>query len=124
MTCLCLPCAAGQSCANGFDCDTGICSLVTNKCLAPTCSDSTKNGNETDSDCGGPDCGPCRDGLTCADSRDCLSRVCDAGECLAPSCDDGVFNGDEIDVDCGGSCDPCSEGNVCEDDSQCSNWNT
>jgi len=62
----------------------------TNICIgieAPTCFDGILNGNETDIDCGGPDCEPCFE---------------------APTCNDGIQNGDEIGVDCGGpDCPPC-----------------
>ncbi len=54
----------------------------------PTCTDGVQNGNETDIDCGGPDCPAC------------------------PTCNDGVQNGNETGVDCGGpDCAPCGGGN-------------
>jgi len=48
-----------------------------------SCSDGTKNGNETGEDCGGPDCPPC------------------------PTCFDLQKNGNESGIDCGGNCSPC-----------------
>ena len=54
-------------------------------CAPPTCDDGYLNGNETDIDCGGPDCPAC------------------------PSCVDGIQNGIETGIDCGGAeCLPCS----------------
>jgi len=58
-------------------------------CDPPTCTDGYLNGNETEIDCGGPDCPAC------------------------PTCTDGLQNGTEAGVDCGGvdcfAC-PCSGG--------------
>jgi hypothetical protein len=74
----------------------------------PTCNDFTQNGNETDVDCGGPDCDPCSSGSACFVNSDCESGVCDGGVCQEASCSDGVQNGNETGVDCGGpDCDPC-----------------
>lgn len=87
----------------------------------PTCSDSTKNGNETDVDCGGPTCPKCAANQGCFTDSDCISSVCGAGGICAPgTCMDGVKNGTESDVDCGGSdCLPCAEGYVCTSDADC-----
>ncbi|MEL6862827.1 MAG: discoidin domain-containing protein, partial [Bacteroidota bacterium] len=57
----------------------------------PTCSDGIQNGNETDVDCGGPDCPAC------------------------PTCSDGVQNGNETGVDCGGPDCPACSGATCSD---------
>jgi hypothetical protein len=48
---------------------------------APTCMDSTKNGNETGVDCGGPNCMPCAAGNPCNVASDCQSNVCTGGVC-------------------------------------------
>lgn len=34
-------------------------------------------------------------------------------------CENGFQDGTETDIDCGGSCDPCEEGEDCENDSDC-----
>jgi len=69
----------------------------------PRCDDGFKAGNETDVDCGGPQCGACSDGKHCARDADCTSKVCGSdGKCQAPTCNDHVKNGAETDVDCGG----------------------
>src|SRR5688572_23304953 len=46
-----------------------------------TCSDGVQNGDETDVDCGGPDCSPCADGGACLVDGDCESGTCDNGTC-------------------------------------------
>src|SRR4051812_26555745 len=44
--------------ADGASRDSGV-----DAAAAPTCSDSIKNGDETDVDCGGKSCSPCAEGL-------------------------------------------------------------
>ena len=81
---------------------------------APTCSDEIKNAQETDVDCGGPQCATCNDGQMCKLARDCFSGVCTAGSCQSPTCSDHVKNGLETDVDCGGTkCPACVVGKKC-----------
>ncbi len=46
-----------------------------------SCSDATKNGAETDVDCGGNHCGACGDFKKCTLNSDCLSNVCVASLC-------------------------------------------
>jgi hypothetical protein len=41
-------------------------------CLPYSCIDGTKNGNETDVDCGGGTCQPCFPGKHCSSDNDCL----------------------------------------------------
>lgn len=41
--------------------------------VAPGCRDGTRNQDETDTDCGGPVCAPCSDGLACAVDSECVS---------------------------------------------------
>lgn len=80
----------------------------------PTCDDGSKNGLETDIDCGGPHCEPCTLGGSCSFDRDCESERCDEGVCQVPSCSDGRHNGEETDIDCGGpDCGPCEVGGAC-----------
>ena len=86
---------------------------------APSCTDATKNGAETDVDCGGT-CGKCASGQGCAKAGDCTSGVCTAGKCAAPSCTDATKNGNETDVDCGGSCaTKCADGKACTAAADC-----
>ncbi len=87
--------------------------------MAAVCDDLTKNGAETDVDCGGTVCAPCEDGNDCAVAADCASRVCAEGACAAPACDDGVQNGGEtLGIDCGGGC-ACETGQPCGGNADC-----
>jgi hypothetical protein len=108
-------CGSSADCRTGYDCvdlsnpdnpasrraqvvDTGAADaggLGFQVCMAATCFDGLKNGDETDIDCGGT-CKPC-----------------------VVSCTDGVKNGDETDVDCGGTCKPCPSGRGCKRDADC-----
>ena len=84
-----------------------------------TCDDGIKNQDETDVDCGGSICEPCRDGLRCEEGSDCQSGRCINGICFPATCNDGIRNQGETDVDCGGPCDPCPEGKRCQVDQDC-----
>jgi hypothetical protein len=46
-----------------------------------TCSDGTKDGAETDVDCGGPSCPRCADGKKCSVTTDCTAGNCASGVC-------------------------------------------
>lgn len=113
----CSPCGRGQTCRTGADCITGICNDEGFCDIDRGCIDGVRNEDETDIDCGGAECIPCRDGWACETGEDCASGVCSLGVfCASPTCDDGVQNGLETDVDCGGPCgldgcpSDCSEG--------------
>ncbi|HNK44969.1 MAG TPA: fibrinogen-like YCDxxxxGGGW domain-containing protein [Pseudomonadota bacterium] len=81
---------------------------------APSCSDGTKNGTETDVDCGGGACGKCADKKVCVAATDCSGGSCVKGVCAAPSCSDTTKNGSETDVDCGGgTCGKCADSKAC-----------
>ncbi len=88
----------------------------------PSCDDRTRNGEESDIDCGGS-CGPCATGLHCFDGEDCTSRNCEYGTCASAACDDRLPNGDETDIDCGGSCPTrCPGGAACGQNSDCASY--
>lgn len=117
-------CADGQACAEGPDCQSGVCTGQV--CQKPSCTDKVANGKESDADCGG-DCSPCGVGKQCMSNTDCIGGVCDTGGAgsdskgtCAASCSDLVQNQDETGVDCGGSCPKCN-GEVCTDKNQCKN---
>jgi hypothetical protein len=73
----CGPCADTKHCADGSDCQSKICSNTV--CQVPTCSDSTLNQDESDTDCGGV-CStldkPCPNEAHCNGPADCASYVC------------------------------------------------
>lgn len=88
----------------------------------PTCSDNTKNGTETDVDCGGATCMQCEVGQGCFSDLDCSSSFCSGMGVCAPAanCMDGIKNGTESDVDCGGgTCSACALGFACNADTDC-----
>ena len=64
------------------------------RCQAPLCDDETKNGSETDVDCGG-ECEPCGERKLCEANPDCESLTCAEGRCVTPSCGDGVVSDGE-----------------------------
>ncbi len=111
-TSTCARCATGFGCTLPTDCISGVCGS-NNTCSAPSCSDGVQNEQETDVDCGGPNCSTsttaCANGKICKVNSDCLYSWCvissgTSGICTQPSCSDGIQNGTESDVDCGGSC--------------------
>jgi hypothetical protein len=74
------------------DCQSGVCS--NGVCAAPTCSDTVKNGGESDIDCGGPTCAKCDLGKDCNGNADCTSNQCVGGKCVADNgCADGQREG-------------------------------
>ncbi|MBM3204546.1 hypothetical protein FJZ48_01015 [Candidatus Uhrbacteria bacterium] len=121
-------CGAGGSCTNFGDCMTGLVCDNTGKCASTTpstgsCSDFTRNGTETDVDCGG------RCGATCGYLKQCaVNADCASGSCLnntcqraanTHTCNDGFQNQNESDVDCGGVCNPCVNGRSCNSNADC-----
>lgn len=99
----CAKCQAGQSCSLAADCETDYCGTdgkcdikpcesdaecgagfrcVSGTCEAePSCSDGIKNQDETDVDCGGPNCGKCSLNQHCQENTDCLSNQCTNDVC-------------------------------------------
>lgn len=101
----CPPCAVGGGCANGFDCESGVCKGGI--CGAAGCADGVRNGSEGDVDCGAACQKPCHVGQSCAVHEDCKSLYCKKGTCQF-TCGSGAKEGAETDVDCGGPiCPPC-----------------
>jgi hypothetical protein len=93
----CLKCADGLLCEQGSDCLSGVCQpgctgllcfpgTRDSRCRPAECNDSTKNGAETDTDCGGGMCPRCPDGSPCLVDSDCWSDSCDNGTCAASTC--------------------------------------
>lgn len=61
----------------------GLTSLTVSAAAAPTCTDSQKNGQETDVDCGGSCPTKCAEGKSCGINGDCQSDKCENGKCVA-----------------------------------------
>jgi hypothetical protein len=80
----CPSCGDGKDCLEADDCLSLVCSNQV--CRAATCSDQTKNQDESDTDCGGS-CSatkPCPVGAVCDSPDDCASWMCSAaGKCIA-----------------------------------------
>jgi hypothetical protein len=109
-------CAQGSACAAAGDCATGACNTMTHVCAATTCSDGSKDGNESDVDCGGTCAAKCAQGSGCAAAGDCATGACNTTThaCVATTCSDGSKDGAESDVDCGGgTCAACPDGKAC-----------
>jgi hypothetical protein len=106
-------------CTKDSDCfgDSAVC--VNQKCV-DSCSDGTKDGDETDLDCGGS-CSDCADGKACDWDGDCQSHQCEGNVCVQdPQCMNGVKDGTETDVDCGGFvCAGCGTNKACFTDGDC-----
>lgn len=100
-------------CLDNSQCGSGVC--VMNICAGAECSDGTRNGSESDIDCGGPDCPPCGPGGLCTNNLDCKSQICEpTGICALATCSDNTQNGQETYIDCGGpDCLPCKPGAPC-----------
>lgn len=81
----CDPCDDGKTCTLGNDCKSQVCEGTPSKCSAPSCGDNKKNGQETDTDCGGPACKDCNLGQGCAANTDCASGNCQTGQCQCPT---------------------------------------
>lgn len=85
-----------------------------------SCTNTIKDGKETDVDCGGVDCAKCIDGKRCVANTDCRGGSCVNQACVTASCTDSVTNGDESDIDCGGStCSRCTTGKKCAGNGDC-----
>jgi hypothetical protein len=61
------------ACKVNSDCGaSSVCKSSTKKCT-PQCADGTQDGQETDTDCGGPTCAGCASGSTCNVDGDCAT---------------------------------------------------
>ena len=76
-------CAGGEGCSVPADCQSLTCG-TDGQCAAPSCSDGTVDGFETDLDCGSA-CAGCALGLRCYYDTDCASGQC------GPPCPEGEF---------------------------------
>jgi Cys-rich repeat protein len=94
----CPKCGTGKLCSDGDDCTSGVCEpdcsgllclpgTRTPVCRDASCNDNNQNGQETDVDCGGPDCPRCSNGSGCQSDSDCESNLCSGGTCEQVPCD-------------------------------------
>ncbi len=105
---------------NGTNLDGGTQDAASDTSLPPGCTNTTKDGTETDVDCGGSTCPACVETLRCITGADCESTVCRVGKCAAATCNDNVLNQDESDSDCGGTtCSGCGNGRACGGHTDC-----
>jgi hypothetical protein len=86
---VCAPCAASQGCTVGADCSSAVCDTAGGRCVAASCTDSIRNQDETDVDCGGTNCKPCGTKQACLVPQDCSSDVCQSQMCV-PNAATGV----------------------------------
>lgn len=75
----CVECVDDDQCTISGE----FCDLDTGTCIGAQCDDDTQNGQETDTDCGGPACAPCANTAQCAVAEDCVSGFCDGTTCEA-----------------------------------------
>lgn len=111
----CAGCAFGQSCGSTADCGFGLACGNDGICDLASCEDGVRGEDETDVDCGGPECHTrCVVQQRCDVTSDCSGLRCVDGRCAPASCEDALLNGEESDVDCGGpDCGPCGVGSAC-----------
>lgn len=115
-------CDVQKRCASSGDCATGVCKDVKSglQCQPPAPDDGVKNGDETDTDCGGARSPKCADGKACGARLNCASDVCVGAACAAAACVDTTKNGTETDIDCGGpGCPRCAPGLACKGVDDC-----
>jgi hypothetical protein len=114
---------AGTGCLlwiDNHDCDqTGqICvgGVCTGDCV-PECSVGERECNGTwTTICTDDGCAHFVDDIECA------PQICQSGFCVNPAhCTDREQSGNETDLDCGGSCSGCSDGQSCEQNTDCDN---
>ncbi|MAD60998.1 MAG: hypothetical protein CMH49_05725, partial [Myxococcales bacterium] len=58
----------------------------------PTCDDQIQNGDESDLDCGGPDCPACPDGSMCNVANDCA----ETSDCVGGVCQEAAMAGEMV----------------------------
>ena len=109
--------------ADNTPCATGACQQ--GQCLSlDHCTNSAKDADETDVDCGGMVCAACSLGANCTADTDCQSNVCDTvadNKCEAANvCGNGKVEMSEV-CDDGGTLagDGCSDGCLYENGVAC-----
>ncbi|MFO0613459.1 MAG: hypothetical protein U0414_12760 [Polyangiaceae bacterium] len=110
----CVECLTGRDCASAAP----LC-LPDHHCVPATCTNLSKDGDETGIDCGGS-CSRCANGLGCGVNADCASGHCEGVVC-APCADDGDCDADRYCVVGTGVCEEkrfdgvaCATANECK----------
>lgn len=126
--CACVPkgCAQVAQCGTaddgcGHPIECGACSngglCAEGRCMPPTCADGIKNGQESDTDCGGR-CLPCGESRRCGTGSDCdTGLLCSGGLCTACSATHACAPGLVCGAD--GRCSACSTHAQCGTDAAC-----
>ncbi len=94
---------------------------------SPSCDNGKLDGQETDVDCGGPDCSDCTSGAECTQWSDCASKFCDSGtgacaaciadqDCTAATPDTDCVNGICTQRDLKSKGEECGAGTECQSD--------
>jgi hypothetical protein len=122
-------CADARGCATDSDCVSEYCPATRGYCISdngrgkcaventgkPTCADCMTNGAESDIDCGGDVCLPCRPGKICIDDVDCWSGTCSNGVCAAGLAKTRCFsNADCMSAVCAKGSAGCMYENCCQ----------
>ncbi|MDP2274746.1 MAG: hypothetical protein Q8N23_18485 [Archangium sp.] len=76
-------CDVAKGCSTGADCASTFCHATTKLCVATSCEDATRSGDESDVDCGGSTCARCALGQACAGNADCSSNAACVGSVCA-----------------------------------------
>jgi hypothetical protein len=72
----CSGCGENKLCVQTSDCQVGLeCDPDDKLCVMPTCSDTWKNGAETDVDCGASCDTKCAEGKICQNDGDCVAQA-------------------------------------------------
>ena len=122
----CRSCGLNATCRAHDDCLSKTCDLkkVPSVCVGISCEDGVKNGNETDTDCGGSCTKKCDENKKCQKDSDCVQNKCDASSklCIGLNlCKNKQLDPGETDVDCGGEkCNACPVDSKCEVNDDCS----
>lgn len=85
-------CSDADHCDGEQHCEDGVC-------IVPSCDDGLASGQQTDVDCGGPQCPGCDVGESCESHADCRSNVCDGGVCGEGEYGDLIIYVDGLDLD-------------------------
>lgn len=108
------------ACNKNSDCSDGAKPLCDKKkCIPLQCKNASKDGKETDVDCGGTDtgCAKCVDGEDCLGASDCLSNLCQVAGAGAGG-GGGMAAGPGVCASCGVDAD-CGAAAFCKDKTTC-----